>query len=157
MDVEIREVTDDDQRALLNGMRDADRAEIEATTPLSLEDAIRQTVSLSTDSRVGLIDGKVAALWGAAPISLANAHGAPWMLSTTVIEKHPFVFLRRCKAQFRQVQGPYQLLENHVDVRNRVAIHWLKWLGFEFDEPTPWGWKGLLFYRFSMRTNGCVS
>jgi hypothetical protein len=153
LEIEIRDITPEDQRALLNDMRSADRAEVEATTPLSLESAVRQTVSLSTDSRVGLIDGKVAALWGAAPISLSNAHGAPWMLATTVIEKHPLAFLRRCKEQFSAVHGPYQLLENHVDVRNRVAIHWLRWLGFEFDDPTPWGWKGLPFHRFSMRTN----
>lgn len=156
MEIEIREITPHDQRELLLNMRDADREEVHATTPLSLESAVRQTVSLSTDSRVGLINGEVAALWGSAPISLSSGHGAPWMLATHVIEKHPLAFLRRCKEQFYAVCGPYQILENHVDARNRVAIHWLKWLGFEFDDPAPWGWKGLPFHRFSMRVSPCV-
>jgi len=42
-------------------------------------------------------------------------------------------------------------MENYVDVRNTVAIHWLKWMGFKMEEPQAWGVQGLDFHKFTMR------
>ncbi|MCP6429157.1 hypothetical protein NL523_27970, partial [Klebsiella pneumoniae] len=33
-------------------------------------------------------------------------------------------------------------------IHNSLSIDWLKWLGFTFDEPAPYGKDGSLFYHF---------
>jgi hypothetical protein len=53
----------------------------------------------------------------------------------------------------RRVYGP---LENWVDARNRLAIRWLRWCGFEIEAPAPYGPHELPFCRFSMKEIPCA-
>lgn len=153
VDVEIREVEAEDIDLLTADMRQADRDEVAATTSVPLDQVVTTTVALSTYARSGWVDGRLACLWGIAPLSLTSSSGVPWFLSTPVVEQHPVLFLRRCKPHVQEFKDRYDFMVNHVDARNKVAIHWLKWLGFEMEEPRPWGVKGLPFHRFTMRTN----
>jgi hypothetical protein len=50
----------------------------------------------------------------------------------------------------------HSFLENWVDARNVTSIKWLKWCGFDFDDPAPFGVEQLMFHRFEMRKNICV-
>ena len=150
IEVVIRDIEDEDINNLYKHMRQADREEVSATTSMELLGVINHSVELSTYAQAGLVNDELVCLWGVCPISMLSSKGAPWMLSTDVIEKYPLTFLKRCKPVIKKLKQDYNHLENHVDVRNTVAIHWLKWLGFKFDEPKPWGVKGLDFQRFSM-------
>lgn len=153
VEVEIREIEKGDIDLLMADMRQADRDEIAAATSIPLKKAVSDSVALSSYSRAGWVNGRLACLWGVCPISLATSNGAPWFLSTSVIEQHPMLFLRRCRPHVQEFRDRYRFMVNYVDARNRVAIHWLKWLGFDMEEPRPWGIKGLPFHRFTMRTD----
>lgn len=152
-DVEIRAIEEGDIDLLVADMRQADRDEVAAATTLPLDKVVADTVTLSSYARSGWVNGHLACLWGVAPLSLTSSKGAPWFLSTSVIEQHPMLFLRRCKPHVQEFKDRYNYMVNYVDARNKVAIHWLKWLGFDLEEPKPWGVKGLPFHRFTMRTN----
>ena len=152
IDVEIRDIEPQDIDELVLNMRQADRDEVAAITTLPLHQIVSDSVKLSTYSKAGLVNGELACLWGVCPISLLSSKGSPWLLATPVIEQYPMAFLRRCKPYIKKFKELYSSMENYVDVRNTVAIHWLKWMGFKFDEAKPWGVKGLDFYRFTMRT-----
>jgi hypothetical protein len=150
--VEIREVRPEDIVTLAKNLRRSDRIEIRACTlkGASIKEIISDSVGYSTYSRAGFVDGELACLWGTGPVSVMGGVGMPWFLATNLVEQYPMVFLRRCKSVLAEMKGPYTTLENWVYAKNTGAIHWLKWLGFTFDEPKPWGPRGKKFQRFYM-------
>jgi len=152
IEVEIREVEPQHIDALVENMRQADRDEVAAVSARPLKQIVQDSVDLSSWVRAGLVNGELACIWGICPTSLIGRKGTPWLLATPVIEKYPVAFLRRCKPCIKKFKKAYRFMENHVDVRNKVAIHWLKWMGFKFDKAKPWGIQGKDFYRFSMET-----
>jgi hypothetical protein len=151
VNIEIRDIEPQDIDVLVRNMRQADRDEVKASTVLPLRTVIDHSVRLSSYSKAGLVDGELACMWGVCPISMLSSKGAPWMLATYEIEKHPMSFLRRCRPHVKKLKDSYRSMENYVDVRNTVAIHWLKWMGFKMEEPQAWGVQGLDFHKFTMR------
>ena len=99
----------------------------------------------------GLIDGEPVCMFGISMRSAAHNSGVPWMIGAKKLDTHKHAFARRCKAAFYPQAAKFAELENYVDVRNTAAIRWLRWLGFEFDAPAPYGVDGRLFQRFYMR------
>lgn len=99
---------------------------------------------------VGTADGVPVCMWGVSAPLIGKA-GSPWMVGTTELDKHAMAFLRRCRPQVVAMLADYDILQNYVDVRNRKAIIWLKWLGFSMDEAAPFGPFKLPFHRFEMR------
>jgi hypothetical protein len=131
-------------------IRPSDRQEVKATVNYPVKKAVRACIVFSTYARAGFADGQLGCLWGVGPVSMVDGKGSPWMLATTVLDDYPIVFLKNCKKELEVLKTKYPVLENHIDVRNETAIEWLKWLGFTFEEPEPWGWQGLPFHRFHM-------
>lgn len=150
IDVTIRDVQEGDIELLVENMRDADREEVSAATSLPLVKVLKDSVDMSSVVKSGFINDDIACIWGVCPYSALSSKGTPWMLGTPLIEKYPLLFLRRSKGELKQFTDKYSYLENHVDARNAVAVHWLKWLGFDIKSPEPWGIKGLPFHKFSM-------
>jgi len=150
--VEIRDVEPGDIEALVENMRQADRDEVAAISSRPLRQIVQDSVELSSYVKSGLVNGEIACIWGVCPISIIGSKGSPWLLATPVIEKHPMAFLRRCKPFIKKFRSLYKYMENYVDVRNKVAIHWLKWMGFKFDEARPYGVQNKDFYHFSMES-----
>jgi hypothetical protein len=75
--------------------------------------------------------------------------GAPWLLATPEIERHPVTFYRMSKRLFPRLASGYDRLVNWVDARNVLSLRWLAWLGFETGPPAPWGALGLEFHKMS--------
>ena len=151
VNIEIRDIEPQDIDELVRNMRQADRDEVKASTNLPLRSVIDHSIRLSSYSKAGLVNGELACLWGVCPISILSSKGSPWLLATPVIEQYPMAFLRRCKPYIKKFKELYSSMENYVDVRNTVAIHWLKWMGFKMEEPQAWGVQGLDFHKFTMR------
>ena len=114
-------------------------------------DVVLECVNSSTHAFAGFIDGRLAVLWGAAPVSLVGGVAAPWMVSTVHLELAPRLFLRHCREQVRVLSDVYPRLENHVHARHAVAIRWLRWLGFSFGDAVPLGPYSEPFLPFLMR------
>ena len=66
------------------------------------------------------------------------------------LEQVPFTFARMSRPFLRLMKDRHLRLTNHVDVRNALAIRWLRWLGFTLDPAAPAGPFGFMFHHFWM-------
>lgn len=128
-------------------IRPDDKAELAACGYKPLP-AILVSLNASTHAWTGMVDGEPICIFGVSP--WGDDTGRPWMVGTEQIVKHQKIFLRYCKKCVAIMQDNYSLLHNYVDDRNLLAVKWLKWLGFKFDEATPYGPDGLPFLHFYM-------
>ena len=129
-------------------LRDADRRELEASSGREALKVLVDSIRISTKSIVGLYDGKIIALFGVAPEVLLEGRGCVWMVGSKYLPKIPRVFLTYCEMCMNELKVGYNYLFNHVDARNKIAINWLKWLGFTIEEAKPYGAYKLPFHRF---------
>ena len=135
-------------------IREADRVELRAAWYMTPLDCMFHGLKYSEKAWTGLIDGVPVCMFGCVPSSILGNVGRPWMVGTKSLDDHPLVFLRRCKRSgcFREMRERFDILENYVDVRNKRAIEWLIWLGFDIWMPAEKiGPYKLPFFRFEMR------
>jgi hypothetical protein len=148
---EIVPTTRDHLVELASTMRQADVDEVWASNHHTPEEALDRSFRLSDEPFTGLVDGEVVCIFGVAqPTPLAD-NGSPWLLASDLVEEHAHTFLRVNRVYVKEIRKRYPLLENYVDCRNTASIRWLKWLGFKFDKPAPYGPDGLPFLRFEYR------
>lgn len=152
----IRAYYDWDLEPLASNMRQEDRDELWAGFHLEPEKAIEISttgVMLRHITKVGCYQFKPVCIFGVSetPGSTAlHRCGTPWMLGTTELEDHAFVFLKYSRKFIENMVDSFDWLENYVDARNLKSIEWLKWLGFDIEDAKPWGVEGLPFHRFTM-------
>jgi hypothetical protein len=150
IDYYIRPARPEDVKNLAPRLREADRREIWALGRLTPEEALGRSLEISVKARVALTGGRVILMWGVARRGgLLGFTGTPWLLGSDILER-PEVsreFIRQSKPYARELEEGFNRLENWAHGENRLALRWLKWLGFSFAErPTPW--NGEYFYRF---------
>jgi len=78
--------------------------------------------------------------------------GRIWMLGRnemTVDKLDKITFLRQAKIELEKLRDEYPLLFNVMDVRNKVHLDWIRWMGFTVIKKHPqWGHEGRPFYEF---------
>jgi nitrogenase molybdenum-iron protein alpha/beta subunit len=136
---------------LAKTMRKCDADEVWASGHMTPLEALQRGVALSEESFTGLMDGKVVCIFGVSTVTPFSRDGVPWLLASDLINETQHTFLRVNRVYVNEIKKRYASLENYVDCRNIKAIKWLKWLGFELDEPAPYGPDNMLFRRFSYR------
>lgn len=141
-------------RDLLSDLREADRLELEALRGWTAEQELREAVRITPHARSCIAEGKVLAIFG------DSRHdefiGIPWMVSSNAISRHARSFLVCCAEVIEDMRTRHQYLVNFADTRNNIAIRWLKWCGFEFFKPIPYGRGGELFHPFTMEGTACA-
>jgi hypothetical protein len=95
---------------------------------------IADMLGRSSRAFVGLIDDKVACLWGIHAKTLLADAAYLWMITTPAVEEHPFVFVRHSQRMAQAILAEYSTIEGHVLVDNAISAKWLKWLGAELEE-----------------------
>ena len=65
--------------------------------------------------------------------------GVVWMLCTDDIVNHKICLLRELKKEFKKYDEKFWFLYNFIYSKNVFAKNWLKWMGFKFDIPKPYG------------------
>lgn len=151
MKVEVSPARPEDIDELLPTVRQADVDEFLAASGHSVREVLEDGLRVSRLAWTGRINDEVVCMFGVAGYSLLSNKGAPWLVGSDKLSGSSKAFLRRCRKYAMQMLRAYPELENYVDARNETAIRWLHWLGFQFDEPEPYGVSGLPFHRFSMR------
>lgn len=97
-------------------------------------------------------EGEVLAMGGILqPKDLLATKAALWFLTSQKLDKVERTFLRQCKVFMQTMLKLYPTLYNYVDVRNRPAIAWLKWIGAEFGEIVPFGLDNRMFQYFEFK------
>ena len=86
-------------------------------------------------------------MFGAAEGRIVDA-ASPWMLSSPVLRRHARFFARGSKIVVERWRWEHPVLLNHVDARHKVAVNWIKWLGFKLHDPEPHGPFGIPFIPF---------
>lgn len=148
--VEIIPATADHIEHIREMVRPADRREF-AALAMSQGLALRLSLRSALAAWTGTVNGVPVCMFGVSPGEFGE--GRPWMIGTKDLEE-PLVatiFLRRCRAQLNQMLQIRPVLVNYVSAENTLAIEWLAWLGFIIETPIPWGPRGALFHRFSLR------
>jgi hypothetical protein len=130
---------------IVANIRAADGDELRALYQLEPDQVLSQSFQVSRLAWTGRINGVPVCMFGVAKADdLPGNVGRPWLIGTEELERHSMAFLRRCGGYVGLMSICFDRLENYVDLRNRVAVQWLTWLGFRFDEPVP----GERFVRF---------
>jgi len=130
-------------------MRQADVDEVVAAGHTPREALIIGMVS--SDSCVTLLYNDIpVVIFGILSVTLLGNVGRPWLLGTTDAPKHRRAFAQLPKYYLDSMLEMYPVLENYVHVKNRVSVRWLKYLGFQFDEPVTLP-NGEQFIRFWMK------
>lgn len=150
MTVAVRPATFHDALVVAANMRDADRAEVWASSHESPEAAVSRSLRVSTHAWVGYYDDRPVCVFGAAPLNMIAGLGSPWLLGTDELVDRPAAFLRRCRPYVARMLAVYPKLVNHVDDRNEASKRWLSWLGFNLGEPEPHGPDRILFRPFHL-------
>lgn len=133
-------------------MRVADRDEVRASSGDALLDAVQRSVHASSMCWAVEMHGELLCIFGCAPIgSLLSCEGAPWMLGTDALDRHPVTLMKSCPRYIDLMKESFPHLRNYVDARNKKSIRWLRRLGFTIHPPIPYGVSQLPFHPFELR------
>jgi hypothetical protein len=151
--VRVVKATFDHALQVAEHMREADRAEVWATSHSTPWQATTEALRVSTAAWAGLYDGRAVCVFGVAPINMIAGIGSPWLLGTEELVERPAAFLRRCRPYVGKMLRVYPTLVNHVDDRNEASKRWLEWLGFTLGDPRPHGPDGVPFRPFKLEVS----
>lgn len=149
--VDLRPAKIDDVWWVADRLRAADRAELEALhgSGVDVQRVLWRAVRVSEIGMAAVSGGEPVALLGVAPISLVSGEGSPWMLGTDRVFEHPRAALVLGRRVSDAWASRYRLLQNWVDARNELSMHWLRKIGFTLHPAEPHGAQRLPFHRFT--------
>lgn len=155
----IRPVTNEDVRAVVRNLREADRAEVRALTGAPPELVVPACVDASRAVwTIAGYGGEPAGLWGLQDVQDHPEVGWVWMILTPTVERHPYLFLEKCRENLPLLHSFHPIVTNHVDERNTVHLRWLRWMGFSFLRRIErWGAEGRPFIEFARLNPSCAS
>ena len=94
---------------------------------------------MSVGTWAGLIDDKLAALWGLMPPTVLSNQAYLWLYTTEAMSGHEFILVRHSQIVVKEMLKEYPNIVGHAVINNHKAIRWLKWLGAKFEQPTGGG------------------
>lgn len=134
---------------LAGTMRPADVEELAGVgyEPLA---ALTKAVAETPEPWTGLVDGRVCAIFGVAPITADE--GSPWLLGSPLLLDIAIPFLRHTRRFVDAWKKQFRLLHNFVSPANTASILWLGWLGFSVaSEAQPHGPAGTPMLYFALK------
>jgi hypothetical protein len=149
--MEIVEATEAHAIALAPFLRDADREELTKATGRPIEEILIESVNSLGEHWAFIENGKTICLLGISEHSWMDSEGVIWLVASDEVASHRKDILAMSRNYIDEKQKHYRLLYNYIDIHNTSSIRWLKWLGFEVQDPVPWGVNGDLFHRFELR------
>ena len=147
--VDVVPLTEAHVDEIISNVRDMDRREIYLLSTLDPGRAIRATVANAESAVAGYYGGKLACVFGVNRQSLLSDVGVPWLIGSPVVDDIPISFLRHSRQYYLRLVASFPQMENWVLAENVKAVQWLSWLGFDMDEPAPFGVLGAKFIRFT--------
>lgn len=152
--VEILPATGRDMIELSSGIRDVERDEVQASTGLELLSVLARGLADSEEVWALRFDGALAGVWGVVPridSAITGKCGYGWLLTTDLVDEKPITFWKTCIAVIPALLNRWDELVNAIDVRHEKALRWASRLGFQLEDPAPYGAMGLPFQVFRVR------
>ena len=150
-DVLIRRTAPGDVEILAANLREQDLAETRAYGHAEPLPGLRRSVAHSMLCWSGFVNGELACILGAAPLSVLGGIGSPWMMGTSVLDAHSRVLVRETPGYISKMLKAFPHLVNHVHAENTTSVRWLKRLGFTLHPAEPFGALGEPFHKFEMK------
>lgn len=153
MSVEIRPLRDEDMLTLATRLRPLDALEVACVAPdKGIGEALQEAGRASLRGRAGFLDGDLVACWGVTARTPLALEGTPWLLATDALERPEVrrAFIKHGRPEFASLVTGFRYLWNLVHEDNRVAIRWLRHMGFQFTDPKTYRLQGEPFLRFHM-------
>jgi hypothetical protein len=117
---------------ILANLRDYDKDVFDGITdPIG---TVFREVQKSSEAFAGLIDDRVLCLWGVHTRTILSNAVYLWVLTSKLVEEHPFLFVRRSKILIDSLLEEYESIDGHVLVTNSMSVKWIKWLGANLQE-----------------------
>lgn len=148
MGADIRRYRPEDGEYIAANIRASDRKEIYYLAALKPLPAIRTTAAMSDYAWTAFVDDRPALIFGVCRRTTMSDTGMPWALGTDEADRHVTEYARQSRMFFDGITQAYSRLENYALAENVKTIRWLKWMGFDMEEPAPHGCFGSLFVRF---------
>lgn len=121
-------------RELRETIRDGDRREIEAYG-FSCAAGLWRSYKMGLMNRTGLIDGKVAGVWGCGGVYMADV-GSPWLMTSHEVKKiSPLKFARIYQKEIYRMLEMFPRLVNYVHADYEESVRLLGIVGFKIGEP----------------------
>lgn len=134
-------------RELKESMRSADRREIEGTG-FSSSQGLWRSYKSGLMNTTGLIDGKVAAIWGVGGAYMGTL-GQPWLLTSEEVKRiSPLQFARIYQKEVHKMLKLFPRLVNYVAADYEEAIRLLSIVGFDLHPPEKIG--RAFYHKFEM-------
>ena len=150
-DITIHKVEISDLLTVAKKMRPADVDEVRAATGATPLNGLTMSWTNSPRAATARIEDEPIAVYGIGRWQNEDENvGCPWLLGTEGVIEHAAAFTRHTRPEFARMTQGYNRLVNFVDARNTTSVRWLKWLGFSFDEPAPYGVESRPFHRVYM-------
>lgn len=127
MNVDIVDATEEHILSIIDTLRKREKKVFDETNAAKL---IKQIFYDSKYVFAGLIDGKVACVWGIIASTLINNHATVWLLTTHLVEEHPFIFVRHSQIALEMLEKEFSTVCAYVVTDFKMSIKWLTWLGF---------------------------
>lgn len=151
MAVKIRKTKLKDIYALADNVRETDKREIMHASGHTPLEALKMGFERSYYVRTILYQNDVIGIFGATKHCILSDSASVWLIGAKDFFKVKKDLLIHSKHYIKRMLKPVAKLENDVWVENKASIRWLKWCGFEFDEPCPYGLLKVPFMHFYMR------
>ena len=150
MEVSQRRATRQDAAEMAPHVRVEDAAEVWGADGQTPYEALEWGILASgPEAWTVRFDGKIAAMWGVAPVSLISGMAVPWLLTTSEVDRHPRTFIRCCREALYDLRSRYATLMNRVDARYTKALRWAARMGFEVTGPECQ--RGFTFYTITRK------
>jgi hypothetical protein len=124
-------------------MREPDTMEIWLSHAIGTYEVVLRSVELSTRCFVATTGGVSLAIFGVVPITAGV--GSVWLLGADGINRNRLAYARACREFFPKLIAGFQVVENYIWAGYEDALRWARWLGFQVEEPRPWGAFGAPF------------
>ena len=125
-------------------LREADIVEIGITNPgVDPYEVLMLSVEQSYFAELVRVDGAPALVYGVAQTGLYGC-GVVWMLSSDGIYDIRRYFVKNCREKVDMMNRMFPVLFNYVHDKNTVSKNWLRWLGFEIQQPDE---RGMCYFR----------
>lgn len=149
--IRIRPTEPGDVALLAANMRAVDVAELAAGGHMDVHAAVAGSVKRSVMCWSYFDGDDLLCIMGAAPISMLDGLGIPWMLGTPALLRCSRILVKIAPDYIATMLRVFPRLINCVHVENTTSVRWLQRIGFKLLEPVAHPETGALFYPFEMR------
>lgn len=111
--------------------------------------ALKRAIEMSRHSWAGFYDGQIACICGVESRNLIDDQAYLWLLTTNIVEKHYFLFVRYSQIFVQElITHNYNHINGFVRPEFDRSIKWLRFLGFTVETEKMFS-KDLLYFHMT--------